>query len=124
MATEVSSINSGFHFEKLDGKSNYNDWKFTMEMYLIEKDLWDYVDGTKTYDPTKSKKTYSLIGLAVKTHVYMEIRDLPRKIRKAGWDVLKKRFEDAGFSRKACLIATIVKTGPNTSTKKNPRHKS
>jgi hypothetical protein len=31
--------------EKLTGMSDYNSWAYTMQMYLIHEDLWDYVTG-------------------------------------------------------------------------------
>ena len=34
-------------FEKLND-SNYNDWHYMMFALLVEKDLWDIVDGTET----------------------------------------------------------------------------
>ena len=34
-------------FEKLN-ESNYVDWRYLMEALLIEKDLWDVVDGSET----------------------------------------------------------------------------
>ena len=39
-------------FEKLN-ESNYLDWCYLMETLLIEKDLWDVVDGSET-GPTSS----------------------------------------------------------------------
>ena len=35
------------HFEKLN-EMNYNDWHYVMVAMLIEKDLWDIIDGTET----------------------------------------------------------------------------
>ena len=34
-------------FEKLN-ETNYNDWHYIMAALLVEKDLWDVVDGTET----------------------------------------------------------------------------
>ena len=39
-------------FKKLN-ESNYTDWCYLMEAFLIEKDLWDVVDGSET-QPTSS----------------------------------------------------------------------
>ena len=39
-------------FEKLNEK-NYADWHYMMEALLIEKDLWDVVNGTEVH-PTGS----------------------------------------------------------------------
>ena len=34
-------------FEKLN-ETNYNDWRYIMAALLVEKDLWDVVEGTET----------------------------------------------------------------------------
>jgi len=34
-------------FQKLDG-TNYAEWSMLMEAWLVEKGLWDVVDGTET----------------------------------------------------------------------------
>jgi Domain of unknown function (DUF4219) len=48
-------------FEKLNEK-NYVDWHYMMEALLIEKDLWDIVDGTEGHptgsDNSKAVHTY------------------------------------------------------------------
>ena len=35
------------HFPKLND-SNYADWRYMMVAMLVEKDLWDVVDGSLT----------------------------------------------------------------------------
>ena len=30
--------------EKLEGSSNYCNWKFLMQMYLMHEDLWDCIE--------------------------------------------------------------------------------
>ena len=42
-------------FEKLN-ETNYNDWRYVMAALLVEKDLWDVVDGTET-QPAGSVKS-------------------------------------------------------------------
>ena len=46
------------HFENLN-ESNYNEWQYLVAILLVEKDLWDVVDGSKTCpagsDNSKSK---------------------------------------------------------------------
>lgn len=37
-------------FSKLNG-SNYQTWKFKMELSLIEKDLWDIISTERPADP-------------------------------------------------------------------------
>lgn len=75
MMADNSSF-SGFNFEKL-GTDNFIDWKFSMQMYLTGKDLWEIVNGTETIanDATPDEKlkfkkrhnlAFSAIGLGVK----------------------------------------------------------
>ena len=65
--------------EKLDGKTNWNTWKFQMKHILLVKDLWGFVDGTEPiHVPTEaevaevkadyqkgSQKAFSVIALAI-----------------------------------------------------------
>ena len=60
--TKASNEGEGLRLiEKFNGE-NFSLWKFKMEMILVEKDLWEIVEGTKgppsfDVDP-KVKKTY------------------------------------------------------------------
>ena len=40
---------TAFNFEKL-GADNYLDWKFSMQMYLTAKSLWEIVSGEEVVD--------------------------------------------------------------------------
>ena len=43
MSSSTSSIHS---IDKLNG-SNYHAWKFKIQMVLIDKDIWDVIDGSE-----------------------------------------------------------------------------
>ncbi|KAG5860845.1 hypothetical protein JTB14_038281 [Gonioctena quinquepunctata] len=103
-------------FEKLEGSANYMDWKYSMEIHLINCDLWEYVDGSvestgqdenqKKLDDKNNKRALTAIISGVKTHIYTEIREL--KSGKEVWDRLRNIFESKGFSRVAALIEQLV----------------
>ena len=67
---------TAFNFKKL-GPDNYIEWKFSMQMYLTAKSLWEIVSGEETLlatasedDKLKFKKrhdlAFSALGLGVK----------------------------------------------------------
>ncbi|KAG5872213.1 hypothetical protein JTB14_029822 [Gonioctena quinquepunctata] len=87
-----------------------------MEIHLINCDLWEYVDGSvestgqdenqKKLDDKNNKRALAAIISGVKTHIYIEIREL--KSGKEVWDRLRNIFESKGFSRVAALIEQLV----------------
>ncbi|KAG5860851.1 hypothetical protein JTB14_000922 [Gonioctena quinquepunctata] len=99
-------------FEKLEGSTNYMDWKYTREIHLINCDLWEYVESTgqdenqKKLDDKNNKRALAAIISGVKTHIHTEIRKL--KSGKEVWDRLRNIFESKGFSRVAALIEQLV----------------
>ncbi|KAG5881826.1 hypothetical protein JTB14_013017 [Gonioctena quinquepunctata] len=86
-------------FEKLEPSSNYIDWKYAMEIHLINRDLMYYVDGTKT-DENKSRRALAAIVSGV------EIREL--KTEKEVWERLRSINESEGFSTVAAIIEQLV----------------
>ncbi|KAG5865656.1 hypothetical protein JTB14_031564 [Gonioctena quinquepunctata] len=98
-------------FEKLEGSANYMDWKYSMEIHLMNCDQWEYVDGSvestgqdenqKKLDGKNNKRALAAIISGVK-----EIREL--KSGKEVWDRLRNIFESKGFSRVAALIEQLV----------------
>jgi len=43
--------------DKFDG-TNFHLWKIRMQMYLLDKDLWKIVDGSKTRPTTTDNQPY------------------------------------------------------------------
>ena len=93
---------------KLDG-DNYHSWKFNMRMYLIGKDVWDYVDGTEKLpdEPSEEEKkkfrkndnqALSAICLNVKPALQIYVRNA--KTAKEAWDSLSGHFEEKTLSKK------------------------
>uniref|UniRef100_T1IL21 DUF4219 domain-containing protein n=1 Tax=Strigamia maritima TaxID=126957 RepID=T1IL21_STRMM len=90
-------------FKKLEGISNYNNWKFAMQMQLIRGGLWIYVDGTLT-DATKELQVLATIALGVQEHVYQEVRG--HTTAKAAWDNLAKIYQNKSFGSQVALLTT------------------
>ena len=109
---------TAFSFEKL-GLDNYIDWKFSMQMYLGAKDLWEIVTGDETIAETatadeklKFKKRHNLafssIGLGVKKDLQIYVRNC--KTAKEAWDALGSRFQKKGLVKKIELRQKLYGT--------------
>ncbi|GBN95119.1 hypothetical protein AVEN_152119-1 [Araneus ventricosus] len=96
-----------FNHRQLTGRANYMDWKFSMKMHLIKKDLWEYVDGSKE-DPVKDIKALSYIVEGVSETIFNDLRDLSSG--KEAWKVLAETYEDKGITRKVSIIMELVNT--------------
>lgn len=96
-----------FAHTQLIGRANYMNWKFSMKMHLIRKDLWEYVDGTKE-DPAKDTKALSYIVEGVSETIFNDIRELTSG--KEAWKVLAETYEDKGITRKVSIIKELVNT--------------
>lgn len=96
--------------EKLEGSSNYNNWKFCMEMHLIQEDLWECIEtdaegNVKNKDEKKEHKARAKICLSVKSSAYIHIRNA--KTAKETWDNLKRAYEDKGLTRRLGLLRIL-----------------
>ena len=72
---------TAFNFQKL-GSDNFVEWKFSMQMYLTAKSLWEIVTGEETVAETASEEeklkfkkrhnlAFSVIGLGVKKDLHI-----------------------------------------------------
>jgi len=50
----VAAADTGLKVDKLTA-DNYHSWKFNMKMFLIEKGLWEIVNGTETLDENSNE---------------------------------------------------------------------
>jgi gag-polypeptide of LTR copia-type/Zinc knuckle len=99
------------HFEKLN-EMNYNDWRYVMAAMLVEKDLWDVVDGTET-QPAGSANSKAVRAFAKKqqlAHAKLILNidksqlphtryDDPKEI----WESLQKVHQARGFATRLSL---------------------
>ena len=115
----MSSAESTPRIEKLNDK-NYNSWKFFMKMVLIERGLWEIVDGVK---PTvekevraweeKAKKAYASIALNIEHGQLVHIRSVDEKDPKAAWDRLQQVHQSKGTANKLLLLKSLLELKMN-----------
>lgn len=96
--------------EKLDGSSNFSTWKFLMEMYLVQDDLWEYTQEvpkeTDIVAVKRDRKTKAKICLMVKPHCLVHVRQA--KTAKDAWEALHTAFEDKGLNNRCRLLSKLV----------------
>ncbi|KAH9645213.1 hypothetical protein HF086_005758 [Spodoptera exigua] len=96
--------------EKLDGSTDYNTWKFMMELYLIHEDLWEYTQTTPAASDVsgskRDQKARAKICLMIKPHCLIHVRE--SKTAKAAWDALMTAFEDKGLNNRCRLLTKLV----------------
>ena len=100
---------NGFDIEKLQGGDDYYQWKFSMRMFLLGRDLWEIVDGSETiYDYAseseqrkfKRRENHALskICLSVAPSLHIYVRNC--KSAKEAWESLEKKFEEKSLTKK------------------------
>src|SRR5882724_3057462 len=94
------------HFPKLNN-TNYADWRYMMAATLVEKDLWDVVDGSLTCpvgSPNyKTVKTFMKKQQLARAKIILSIEasQLPHTCHndpKVIWDSLQKVHQACGFT--------------------------
>jgi len=95
--------------DKLKGRENYDSWRFAVEAYLTDQDLWDCVSGVcKTNPCKKDVKARSKIILLVDQVNYVHLQST--KTAKDAWDRLQAAFLDSGLTRKVGLLRILITT--------------
>lgn len=94
-------------FEKLEGVSNYNNWKFLMKMTLTMEGLWSCVEIVEgnVIDPVKDQKALARICLAVKSSCLQYVRNATTA--RDAWASLSRVFEDKGIYRRVVLLRKL-----------------
>lgn len=98
-------------FSKLNG-NNYQMWKFKMELFLIEKDLWDTISQERPDDPSdewlkRDGKARARIGLMVEDNQLCHIR---KATSAAGvWTALKTHHEKSTLTNKIFLLKRLCR---------------
>ena len=100
-----SSRSETQRIEPLDG-SNYQNWKFNVQLLLMERDLWGFIEDTEVQPQatdddkkekeiklykTRSQKAYTTIALSVSKSLQVHVRNTTNP--KVAWDSLKAQFE-------------------------------
>ena len=104
----MSSVEeTSYKVERLTA-DNYVAWKFSLKMYLLGKELWDIVDGTRTLPADATEETkrvfkkhdnqaLSIVCLAVSKNLHVYVRNA--KSAKEAWDNLSNHFEEKTLSK-------------------------
>ncbi|CAA9994150.1 unnamed protein product [Nesidiocoris tenuis] len=90
--------------EKLAGMENYNNWKFSMKMYLIHEQLWECVQGTEN-NAAKDQIALAKICLSVLPTTFVHVRNA--KTSTEAWENLRKAYEDRGLLRRLTLLRKL-----------------
>lgn len=104
-------------FSKLNG-SNYQTWKFKMELLLIDKDLWDIISEARPAIPDadwlkREGKARARIGLMVEDNQLCHIR---KEATAAGaWNALKTYHEKSTLTNKIFLLKRICRMQMSTN---------
>lgn len=91
---------------KLQGRANWDTWKFAVQAYLEHEDLWSAV--TNDDNEKKSTKARSKIILLIDEINYTHVKTT--KTAKEAWENLQKAFEDTGMCRRMGLLDVLCNT--------------
>ena len=103
----MASVSKAGKVDRLNG-GNYRTWKFAAKMYLIQKDLWPYVNGeaqikqeateeeARQYN-SKVEKALATIALAVQADQQVHIVDCTTAVQ--AWNVLQQVYEPKSRQR-------------------------
>lgn len=97
----------------LQGRNDYESWKFAVSAHLEFEGLWDSVTGEETEpDAAKKaildKKARARLIMLVDPINYVHIQQ--EKTSKGVWDKLKAAFDDTGVQRRIGLLRILVST--------------
>ena len=111
MEDQSASRSDALKIEPLDG-SNYGNWKYNVQLLLMERDLWGFIEGTEVEPKAtetdkkekeikeylkRSRKAYTTIALSVSKSLQVHIKQTtdPKK----AWDLLQSQFEFVSVSQ-------------------------
>lgn len=94
-------------------KSNYNSWKFSVELLLIREGLWKFVTGTRPEVEADQEKwdqgdqvARATIGLLMESTQHGLIKQT--KTAKGAWDALKNNFEKPILTSKVSYLRNLI----------------
>lgn len=97
-------------FDRVDrlNSNNYRTWKFAIKMLLIQRELWDYVNGIATLqdDATadqkvkhKSKDEKALSTIALSIEADQQVHIVNCETARQAWLVLEEIYEPKSRQR-------------------------
>lgn len=100
-----------FKIEKLN-YSNYQTWKYKLELLLLKEGLWEVVSEAKPVDPSavwtkQDGKAKALIGLLIEDSQLIHVRKLDTS--KNYWDALKSYHQKSTLTNKVFLLKRICR---------------
>lgn len=108
-STDREEMNAGkaaISFDKLKGRSNFDEWKISAKSYLIIKKLWVVVSDVVD-DDEKNERAVGEITLMVEPSLYSYIPTEYGSAKEV-WDKLADTFEDKGVARKVTILNVLV----------------
>lgn len=104
MGTGMTPLLPPSHFERLEGASNYLNWKFITKMILTLEGQWGVIEGSEV-DEVKDKRAFARICISLKPTLLQYVRTC--KSAKEAWDRLAQTFEDKGLFRRVSLLKQL-----------------
>lgn len=93
--------------ERLKGRENFDTWKFAVQAYLEDLELWECITATEP-DKKKDTKCRSKLILLVEPVNYVHIQNTTTA--KQAWENLSKAFQDDGLTRRVGLLRILITT--------------
>lgn len=91
-------------FDKLEGITNFQTWKFAMKNYLILDGLWTSVTGEDN-NPVRSQRALARISLCMKPNLFQLLYGIDTA--KDAWNKLATVYEDKGLFRRVSLLRQL-----------------
>lgn len=89
--------------QKLQGSSNYADWKFAVSNYLENNNWWHVIesDNAESINKDIDRKARTTINLLLELSCYSHVYDA--KTASKVWNNLRQVYEDKGWGRRIGL---------------------
>ncbi|KAL1582041.1 hypothetical protein WHR41_09299 [Cladosporium halotolerans] len=125
----MASTTSTFNFDKLDGASNYSAWATNAMYMLMNKDLWEVVDGSEDspsesseYDRGSAERADAEKGLRewnkknnrARAAIALSVNDGPKRYiddestAKGMWDKLRRLYEERGYNARFLALKSLI----------------
>lgn len=97
--------------EKLTGATNYTEWKYQMENFLLLNDLWQFMDESMIFDKNDTKQVAAVgakcrialgfIKLSIGSNLILNVKDV--KMPKEAWTTITSLFKHKNDARALTL---------------------
>ena len=128
----MASTTSTFNFDKLDGASNYSAWATDAMYMLMNKDLWEVVDGSEDRpsegsgydrgsaelaaggDAEKGLREWNRKNNRARAAIALSVNDGPKgyiegeSTAKGMWDKLRQLYEERGYNARFLALKSLI----------------